>query len=58
MVSIWWVVCAFLLGGIAGLLVFALTSMAAKQNERAAEADKVLQHVHLRRLKLEGSWRT
>jgi hypothetical protein len=33
MVSIWWVVAAFVLGCNAGLLVFALMSMAARHDE-------------------------
>jgi hypothetical protein len=33
MVSIWWVVAAFVLGCNAGLVVFALMSMAARHDE-------------------------
>lgn len=58
MVSIWWVMWAFLLGGFAGLLVFALMSMAGKNNDRAIRADEAVQHVHLGPMHIEKSWRT
>ena len=38
MVSIWWVVSAFLMGGFAGLLAFSLIGMAHKESERALRA--------------------
>ena len=38
MVSIWWVIGAFVLGGYAGMLVFALMSMAAREDVQAAKA--------------------
>jgi hypothetical protein len=58
MVSIWWVACAFLLGGLAGLLIFAFVSMAARQDERAVKADEALQRAGLRAVYLEEHWIT
>jgi hypothetical protein len=58
MVSIWWVVCGFLFGGLAGMAMCALMSMAAHQDERALLADKALQRAHLGRVSLEEHWRT
>ncbi len=57
MVSIWWVVWALLLGGVAGLLMSALMNMAGKQNDRAALADEAVQRIPLGRVNVEGSWR-
>lgn len=36
--SIWWVVGAFLVGSFAGMLLFALMRMAAREGEQAAKA--------------------
>jgi uncharacterized membrane protein len=58
MVSIWWVACAFLLGGLAGLVIFAFVSMAAREAERAVKADEALQRTGLRALNLEEHWTT
>jgi RsiW-degrading membrane proteinase PrsW (M82 family) len=58
MVSIWWVACAFLLGGIAGLVVFAFMNMAARQNERAVMSDVALQRQGLGAVNLEEHWTT
>ncbi len=40
MESSWWVVAAFLAGGSAGMLVFALMSMVAREDERAVKAEQ------------------
>jgi hypothetical protein len=58
MVSIWWVACAFLVGGLAGLLIFAFVSMAAREDERAVKADEALQRKGLRGMNLEEHWTT
>ena len=56
MVSIWWVVCAFLFGGFAGIAMAAFMSMAVRQNERALKADEALQRTRLGTLNLEEHW--
>jgi hypothetical protein len=58
MISIWWVVCAFFLGGLAGLVVFAFMNMAARQNERAVMSDLALQRTGLGAVNLEQHWMT
>ena len=58
MVSMWWVVCAFLLGGLAGLMIFALVSMAARQGERAIMADEAVQRTGLGTVNLGDYWTT
>jgi hypothetical protein len=58
MVSIWWVACAFLLGGIAGLVVFAFMNMAARQSERAVMSDVAVQRQGLGAVNLEEHWTT
>jgi hypothetical protein len=42
MVSILWVAVAFVAGSVAGLLVFALMAMAAREDGRAASAERML----------------
>ena len=42
MVSMWWVVSAFLMGGFAGLLAFSLIGMAHKESERAVTAERMV----------------
>ena len=56
MVSIWWVVCAFFLGGFAGLAIFAFMNMAAAQNERFAKADEAIERHGLGKVKLGDHW--
>jgi len=58
MVSIWWVAYAFLLGGIAGLVVFAFMNMAARQNERAVMSDVAVQRQGLGAVNIEEHWTT
>lgn len=38
--SIWWIVGAFVLGGNAGMLLFALMSMAARNSEQTAKGQE------------------
>ena len=57
MVAIWWVVSAFLIGGYAGMLVFALMSMTAREGERAVKADKAVERDRLGPANLEDDWR-
>jgi hypothetical protein len=56
MVSIWWVVLAFLVGGFAGLLAFSLIGMARREGERAVKAEKMVPHDDLGTLKLDRNW--
>jgi len=56
MVSIWWVLCVFVLDGFAGLPLFAVMSTAAGQSERAMKADKVLGRTGLSAQNLEQHW--
>lgn len=57
MVAIWWVVSAFLIGGYAGMLVFALMSMTAREGERGVKADKAVERDRLGPVNLEDDWR-
>ncbi len=41
--SFWWVVGAFVLGGYAGMLVLALMSMAAREDEQAVKAKEAVE---------------
>jgi hypothetical protein len=43
MVSIWWVLAAFLVGGSAGLLGFSLIGIARRESEHAGKAEKKLE---------------
>jgi len=56
MVSIWWVVSAFLMGGFAGLLAFSLIGMAHKESERALRAERTVARDGLIPLKLHKDW--
>jgi len=56
MVSIWWVVSAFLMGGFAGLLVFSLIGMAHKESEHAVRAERTVGRDGLIPLKLHKDW--
>jgi RsiW-degrading membrane proteinase PrsW (M82 family) len=58
MVSIWWVALAFVLGGLAGLLIFALLSMSATQEGRAVKVDEDLQRRTVGKIRLEEEWTT
>ena len=56
MVSMWWVVAAFLLGGSAGTMVFALLAMASREDEQAASAEASVVRDGLGRVGLEPTW--
>ncbi len=56
MVSMWWVVAAFLLGGSAGTMVFALLAMASREDEQAASAEASVARDGLGRVGLEPTW--
>jgi hypothetical protein len=57
MVSIWWVAAAFVLGGYAGVLVFALMAMARSESDRAATAGEAVQRDGAPPGTLEPTWR-
>ncbi|MDQ2963163.1 MAG: hypothetical protein M3R31_08420 [Pseudomonadota bacterium] len=52
--SIWWVVGAFVLGGYAGMLMFALMSMAARESEQAVKAKEAVERDGLGPANLEA----
>ena len=56
MVSIWWVVLAFLVGGFAGLLALSLVAMARSEGDRAVKAQRRLEREGLSPLKLDKDW--
>jgi len=56
MVSIWWVIGAFVAGGYAGMLVFALMSMAAREDVQAVKARDALERDGLGPVPLEAHW--
>ena len=58
MVSIWWVVWMFVLGGFAGMLVLALAHIAARESERSAQAEDAVERGRLAPVNLEEHWST
>ncbi len=54
--SIWLVLWAFLIGGFAGMLVFALTAMAGSEDDRAAKSEKAIKRKGLGRVELDKEW--
>jgi hypothetical protein len=56
MVSIWWVILAFVLGGYAGMLVFALMGMAAREEVQGVRANEALEQDSLGPVPLEARW--
>ncbi len=56
MVSIWWVVLAFVLGGYAGMLAFALMSMAAREEVQAVKTSDRVERDGLGPVHLEAHW--
>lgn len=56
MVSVWWVVAGFLLGGCAGTMVFALMAMASREGEHAASAEELVAREGLGSVRLEPTW--
>ena len=55
MVSIWWVVAVFFLGGVAGMLLWAFLDTAEK-NERAARGDVSVRRGHLGPVESDKEW--
>ena len=58
MVSIAWVMWAFLFGGLAGMAILVLMCMAGREDERAARADAAARHGRLGPVPLESHWGT
>ncbi len=56
MVSMWWVVAAFVFGGCAGTMVFALMAMASRQHDLALSADDKLLREGPGPVSLEPTW--
>jgi hypothetical protein len=56
MVSVWWMVGAFLMGGLAGLVVFSLIGMAAREARHAVMAEKGVRQVGLTPVTLDHDW--
>ena len=56
MVSMWWVVSAFLMGGFAGLLAFSLIGMAHWESEHALRAERTVGRDGLVPLRLHKDW--
>jgi len=54
MVSMWWVLAAFLMGGSAGLLGFSLIGMAHREGEHGGKAERTFQRDAT--LKLHKDW--
>jgi len=53
MISIGWLMCALLLGALAGLVVGALMGMAAREEERAVADEEAIQRLRVRSVNLE-----
>ena len=56
MVSVWWVIGAFILGGYAGMLVFALMSMTAREQDRAGLAEDAAARGGMGPVHLDEHW--
>ena len=56
MVSVWWVAVAFLLGGCAGFVVFALMAMASREHEHLLRAEETVAREDLGRVSLDRTW--
>jgi hypothetical protein len=56
MVSLWWVVLAFLMGGLAGVLVVSLFGMAAREDERAVAMERTARRTGRGAVKLHEGW--
>ena len=56
MLSVWWVVVAFLAGGCAGMMALALVAMASREQEQAVGAGEALTGEGLGSVKLEPTW--
>ena len=56
MVSVWWAVGMFLLGAYAGILVFALMSMAAREREQGIKDEEAVERDGFGPVNLEKEW--
>jgi hypothetical protein len=56
MVSVWWVVGMFPLGAYAGIVMFALMSMAAREHEQGVEDGKAVERDGLGPVNPEEEW--
>jgi len=56
MVSIWWLVGAFLMGGFAGLLAFSLVGIAGREGDHAVRAERTIESNGLRPVRLDKHW--
>ncbi len=58
MVSIWWAVGMFVLGAYAGMLVFALMSVARRESEHCLRSERAVERDGLGSVNLEEDWTT
>ena len=56
MVSAWWVVVAFLVGGFAGTLVLALMAVASSEDDLGARSEESIARDGLGAVGLEPTW--
>ena len=56
MVSVWWAVWMFFLGACAGMLVFALMSMTAREGEQGVKEEQAVERDGLGPVKLDEEW--
>lgn len=58
MVSIGWVMLTFVLGGLAGMVIFALIGMAGREEDSSIRAEVRVGHGHPGPAHLHRQWRT
>jgi hypothetical protein len=56
MVSVWWLVAVFLVGAYAGILVFALMSMAVRAHKQVTNEEEAVETDGLRPVEQEEEW--
>jgi hypothetical protein len=56
MVSVWWAVAMLLLGAYAGMLLFALVSMAAREGTQGVKDEEAVERDGVRSANLEKEW--
>ena len=56
MVSAWWLVVAFMVGGFAGTLVLALMAVASSEQDRGARVEESITRDGLGPVGLEPTW--
>ena len=56
MVSVWWAVAMFLVGAYAGILLFALMSMATRAHEQAVKEGKAVERDGLGPVDHDDEW--